>query len=52
MDGSGELAPLLTDRQWWVRYRAAQAIVGLSPRDDQRLRDIHSTSVIVTPGTS
>ena len=38
-----KLAPLLTDRQWWVRYRAAQAIVGLSPRDDQRLRDIHST---------
>src|SRR6266480_1002654 len=37
------LAPLLTDRQWWVRYRAAQAIVGLSPGDDQRLSDIHST---------
>lgn len=38
-----KLAPLLTDRQWWVRYRAAQAIVGLSPHDDQRLRDIHGT---------
>ena len=34
---------LLSDPQWWVRYRAAQAIVGLSPRNDQRLRDIHST---------
>ena len=38
-----KLAPLLADREWWVRYRAAQAIVGLSPRDDQRLRDIRST---------
>jgi hypothetical protein len=38
-----KLAPLLADPQWWVRYRAAQAIVGLSPRDDQRLRDIQST---------
>src|SRR6266853_808463 len=38
-----KLAPLLADREWWVRYRAAQAIVGLSPRDDQRLRDIQST---------
>lgn len=37
------LAPLLADRQWWVRYRAAQAIVRLSPEDDQRLRDIQGT---------
>jgi hypothetical protein len=34
------LIPLLADRQWWVRYRAAQAIVCLSPEDDQRLHDI------------
>lgn len=38
-----KLAPLLADRQWWVRYRAAQAIVGLAPQGDPRLRDIHGT---------
>ena len=37
-----KLTPLLTDRQWWVRYRAAQAIVGLTPQDAERLRDIRN----------
>jgi HEAT repeat protein len=37
------LMPSLTDREWWVRYRAAQAIVRLSPHDDQRLREIQNT---------
>jgi HEAT repeats len=37
-----KLLPLLADPYWWVRYRAAQAIVGLSPQDDQRLRDIQN----------
>jgi len=34
------LIELLTDRQWWVRYRAARALVGLGFVGEERMRAI------------
>lgn len=42
-DDVGSLVPLLTDSEWWVRYRAAQAIASLIPSDPERLRRIEET---------
>ena len=35
------LEKLLTDAEWWVRYRAAQAIVALPFMGPNRLRELH-----------
>lgn len=42
-DGSdvASLQPLLSDQQWWVRYRAAQAIGELLHRDKAQMTLIH-----------
>ena len=36
----GLLESLLQDREWWVRYRAAQALVGLPFLGPNALREI------------
>jgi HEAT repeat protein len=36
------LVELLTDRQWWVRYRAARALVSLGFVDGERMRAIQA----------
>lgn len=37
-DETDTLANMLSDREWWVRYRAAQSLVRLSGMDSEHLR--------------
>jgi len=39
-DDVNDLLPLLTDQQWWVRYRAAQAIGELLRRDKDKIASL------------
>lgn len=42
-DDVNDLLPLLSDRQWWVRYRTAQAIGELLHRDKDKIAALRQT---------
>jgi HEAT repeat protein len=41
MGDEGLLIPLLADSQWWVRYRAAQALAGMTHLGEGWMRALH-----------
>jgi hypothetical protein len=41
-DDEKRLVPLLSDREWWVRYRAAQALSRLPHMDEPKLKTIQA----------
>lgn len=42
MGDEGLLIPLLADPQWWVRYRAAQALAGMTHLGEGWMRALHA----------